>query len=160
MNMIRRLLAVIAGSTVGVLLAIGIFMTAGMIPFWLACILGGAGIAGMISRWRRPASGLVWSSALILYSMSGMSPWPAPWLVRDAERIAGDRPYCIQVAEGGDYRQADSWWDFSPAAMRVMTRSGLAMQFHAILAVGSGPEPAVYNWSYRSMGWRKATRSY
>jgi hypothetical protein len=158
--MVQRLFAIIAGSTVGILLAVGIFMIVGLIPFWLACILGGIGLAGMINRWRRPGSALVWSSALVLYSMSGISPWPAPWLVRDAEHIAGNRPYCIQVAEGGDYRQADSWWDFSPAAMRVKIQSDLAMQFHAILAVGSGSEPAVYNWSYRPMSWRKKTRSY
>jgi hypothetical protein len=108
-----------------------------------------------MAGWRRPGYLSAWSLGLILLALSNIVPWPAPGLVRDAARIADGTPYCIQVAEGGDYRQATSWLDFSPSRMHAMIRSDRAMQFHAILAVGSGADPAIYNWSYRSMSWRK-----
>jgi hypothetical protein len=158
--MISRLLAIIAGCAVGMLLTGGTFLIAGMIPPWLAGILGAAGLTGMIVCWRRIGSVFVWSCALAVFALSAALPWPASSLVRDAERIAGGAPYCIQVAKGGDYRQAGSWLDFSPAVMSAMVKRGHAMQFHAVLAVGSGPEPTLYNWSYRSMSWRSGTRSH
>jgi hypothetical protein len=153
--MIRRLFATIAGCALGVLLTAGHFLIAGPVPLQFASVLGTVGLVGLIVRWRRPGCVSALSLALILLALSNIVPWPAPALVRDAARIAGGMPYCIQVAEGGDYRQASSWLDFSPSNMHAMIRSDRAMQFHAILAVGSGEEPTIYNWSYRSMRWRK-----
>ena len=97
---------------------------------------------------------------MILLAFSNVVPWPAPGLVRDAARIASETPYCVQVAEGIDYREADSWLDFSPSNMRPAIYGGRAMQFYAILAIGSGAEPVIYNWSYRSGGWKKEAISY
>jgi hypothetical protein len=129
-----------------------------LIPFWFAAIMALAGIAGACMEWRRRGSKLAWSLLLTAFALAELLPWPAPAVVGGAERIAAGAPYCIQVAQDADYREARSWSDFAPANMQA-TQNGVALQFHAILAIGSGPRPEIYNWSYRSMSWRDATQS-
>jgi len=137
-----------------------IFLIIGVIPLWLGWLSSVAGLAATILLWRRYRSGFLWPLLLTLVAAASALPLTAPSVVRGAERIAGEVPYCIQVAEGGDYREPRSWQDFSPLVMRARTQNGMAMQFHAILAVGSGPAPHIYNWSYRAMGWTDASGSY
>lgn len=137
-----------------------ILLIMGMVPFWLGFLSSIAGFAATIILWRRFRSGFVWPLVLTLVAVASAAPWTAPLVVRGSEQIAGNTPYCIQVAEGGDYREAHSWQDFSSLVMRAHRENGLAMQFHAILAVGAGPVPDLYNWSYRAMGWTNASRSH
>jgi hypothetical protein len=156
----QRLFGIIAGCAIAILcLAIGKWLISGIIPFWLAWIAGIGGLVVVASNWRLLGAGFAWSMALALLALIVPIPWPGPWLLHDAERIADGGPYCIQVADDADYRQAGSWLDFSPVRMRPQFEGGRAMQFHAILAVGSGPNPKIYNWSYWSMSWRDATVS-
>lgn len=158
--MIGRLFGIVAGCAIAILcLAAGKWLITGIIPFWFAWIVGVTGLVVTASNWRLLGRGFAWSMVVAVLALLAPIPWPAPWLVRDAERIAGGSPYCIQVAELADYRQAGSWLDFSPVMMRPWYDGGYAMQFHAILAVGAGPNPKRYNWSYWSMSWRDATIS-
>lgn len=156
----RRLPAHVRCSLSLLTAAFCIFLIVGMIPFWLACLASVAGFAITIILWRRFRSGVFWPLMLTVIATAGVVPFTAPSLVRGAEQIAGNTPYCIQVATNADYREARAWQDFSPLNMRAKTASGRAMQFHAILAVGSGPAPHLYNWSYRAMSWTDASRSY
>jgi hypothetical protein len=153
-------LGIAAGSAIAILcLAVGKWLIAGIIPFRLAWIVGVTGLVVAASNWRLLGRGFAWSMAVAFIALLAPVPWPASWLVQDAERIADGSPYCIQVAEAADYQQARSWLDFSPIRMRSWYEGGQAMQFHAILAVGSGPNREIYNWSYWSMSWRDATPS-
>lgn len=147
----------VAGGQI-LLLLIAAYLLMRVIPFWLAAVMALAGIVGACVHWRRRAGKLVWSLLLTVFALAGLLAWPAPAVVRGAERIAAGAPYCIQVAHGADYREARSWSDFAPAVMQA-TQNGVALQFHAILAIGAGPQPDIYNWSYRSMAWRDASLS-
>jgi hypothetical protein len=158
--MLRLLFAITVGCALGLLLAGGTFLIAGPIRLGIALVLGIAGLIGLLVSRRRSLRVLVGSIAVVLLALSNVVPWPAPGLVRDAARTAGGSPYCIQVADGIDYRPAASQLDFSPSMMSPAIEGGRAMQFYAILAVGSGADPVIYNWSYRSGGWKKEPSLY
>src|SRR5215207_9482512 len=64
--------------------------------------------------------------------------------------IAADAPYCIQVADGnGGYRPAETLRDLATYSMQGQSSGGIKLHFHAVLAVGNGPSPRVFSWSYR-----------
>jgi hypothetical protein len=65
-----------------------------------------------------------------------------------AEQIAGNEPYCIEVASGEQRRPATSPSDFSGYNMRAPHADGAYWGRHAVLAVGAGNSPDVYHWSY------------
>ena len=76
-------------------------------------------------------------------------------VVTAAEAIAGDKPYCIQVAaKRSDFVQARARIDFSPLTMRTKCPGGWCWQYHAILVVEDGGAPGLINWSHRKRGFR------
>ncbi|HEY8384305.1 MAG TPA: hypothetical protein VIL09_19360 [Microvirga sp.] len=73
-----------------------------------------------------------------------------------AKTLADGRAYYLQVHakdpgfEDDGYRTAASLTDLSGYRLRkARNEEGLALSFHAILAVEAAPEPLVYNWSFR-----------
>jgi hypothetical protein len=71
-----------------------------------------------------------------------------------AEARAGDAAHCIQVANSeADYHTARTWLDFSPLTLWAMRASGMSMQYHAVLVVGTDASGVLYNWSYRARDW-------
>lgn len=67
-------------------------------------------------------------------------------VTRSAREIAGDKPYCIQVADlQADYRSARTLLDLSG----LMMRSKIFDQHHAVLVVGDETQPSLFHWSYR-----------
>jgi len=70
------------------------------------------------------------------------------YVKRSAEQIAGNEPYCIDVASPAERRPATSMYDFSGYNMRAVHSGGVYLGPHAILAVGAGNSPALYHWSY------------
>ncbi len=92
-------------------------------------------------------------AALLTYILGLVYLWPDPRaaIVR-AQAIAGDRPYCIQVAQGvlgvTGYRPAASKLDLAGMTMRAA-----GFQFHAVMAVDRGGDFDLYNWSYRQHDW-------
>jgi hypothetical protein len=153
-EMTQRLVALLVGCGPGLaLIAAALFLRA-IPPLWLACSLAAVGLFCAVKYWLEEAWPFVWSVALFLAVTLTVIPWPGLWMLDRAERLAAGEPYCIQVADGADYRPASTWLDFSLARLRPKIEGGLAMQFHAVLAVGAGSNPAVYNWSHRDMAWR------
>ena len=82
-------------------------------------------------------------------------------VIKSAESLAQDTPYCIQVGDdsGIDYREAVSSYDFFGATMRAKVEQGMYLQHHAILAIGEGNIPNVYYWSYNEHSFIPATRN-
>jgi hypothetical protein len=66
-----------------------------------------------------------------------------------AAEVAGSSPYCVEVAEGSDYKPARSLLDLSAWRMRAKHEAGLSMQHHAILVVGAETNPRLFHWSYQ-----------
>jgi len=66
-----------------------------------------------------------------------------------AKVAAGGAPFCIQIADGGDYKPARSLSDLSVSTMRADSNGYLRYTHHAILAVGTGESPRLFHWSYR-----------
>jgi hypothetical protein len=62
-----------------------------------------------------------------------------------AERLAGDRPYCVQVSSSPDYAQARGTRDFS--ALRMWAAPG---NNHAVLVLGDVEHAKLWHWSYRA----------
>lgn len=76
-------------------------------------------------------------------------------VAREAAELAGDEPYCLQVASGrSPYRQAGTLLDLS-----ALTMKGRFSRFHALLVVGDPASGAVYNWSYRRLGFEELPAS-
>lgn len=72
------------------------------------------------------------------------------WKVVDsAEKIADNKPYCIQVNGGIDYKEASVLSDLSILSMRS-ARHG---NYHAILVIGDVYKPKLLNWSYQRGGF-------
>lgn len=68
------------------------------------------------------------------------------FVIRSAREIAGDKPYCIQVADiQADYRAARTLLDLSG----LMMRAKIFDQHHAVLVVGDETHPSLFHWSYR-----------
>ena len=66
-------------------------------------------------------------------------------VTRSAREIAGDKPYCIQVADSqADYRPARTLLELSG----LMMRAKIFDQHHAILVVGDETHPGLFHWSY------------
>ena len=66
-------------------------------------------------------------------------------VTRSARAIAGDEPYCIQVADTqADYRPARTLLELSG----LMMRAKIFDQHHAILVVGDETHPSLFHWSY------------
>ncbi|QND71667.1 hypothetical protein [Tardiphaga robiniae] len=72
-------------------------------------------------------------------------------VVASAAETAGPDPFCIQVADSeSDYRPAASLFDLSELTMWAQRESGMFMQRHAVLVVGSLVSPRLFHWSYRA----------
>ncbi|PVE26348.1 hypothetical protein DC522_00890 [Microvirga sp. KLBC 81] len=82
---------------------------------------------------------LTWSCANI-----GLVAW-------NAEKIAAERPYCLQVSRNrfGGYRQVGSLFDLSGLAMQAPSKDHLHFSFHSVLVIQSDSGFDWYNWSYR-----------
>lgn len=66
-------------------------------------------------------------------------------VTRSAREVAGDKPYCIQVADTqADYRPARTLLELSG----LMMRAKIFDQHHAILVVGDETRPSLFHWSY------------
>jgi len=76
-------------------------------------------------------------------------------VIKSAEKIAGNEPYCIDVSSGNDYKEATSQSDFSGYRMRAPHSWGWYATHHAILAIGSGVQPEIYHWSYNNKSFIK-----
>lgn len=70
-----------------------------------------------------------------------------PRVIAAAEAVAGENPYCIDVAA----RAAQSRRDLTASRMRAVACSWeWYKNFHATLKVGDGAGAEYWNWSYRS----------
>jgi hypothetical protein len=81
------------------------------------------------------------SLGIVLSISSGSS------VVEQAKLTAGNKPFCIQVADNGQpsYRPAGTLLDLSGLTLR----SQFEVQHHAILVVGDEEDPQFFHWSYR-----------
>ncbi len=80
-----------------------------------------------------------------------------PVVVMRAERAAGGRAYCIQVAHPlGHYRPAESLFDLTGYRMRATSRDhGFLNNFHAVL-FAERPEAKAVSWgqaAYEKLNW-------
>lgn len=129
----------------------------GMTPSWLAHAIA---ISAAVSLWiiprlliqeqpgpfvRAASMGFRWSLVGLIVAAAAM-----PILVaKKAEAIAGNAPYCIQVASRKDvHKPARTMLDLSGLTMKA--RGMLLEQQHALLVVGKGEAKRLYNWSYRN----------
>lgn len=122
--------------------------------------------------------GVLWGGALLTYRAEGQ--YPVVWgkffacgasvafsllllmsvvygyYVRaEAEKIAGNAPYCIQTSgKQVEYMSAETLLDLSALAMSAHTFRSFAHQFHAVLAVDGKDGIKQYNWSYKRNGFQ------
>jgi hypothetical protein len=68
--------------------------------------------------------------------------------------LTGTSPYCLQVADGAGYREANRHSDLAGFAMQSPYERGgsedYQFAFHAMLIVDEGGSKSHYNWSYMS----------
>ncbi len=77
-------------------------------------------------------------------------------VIREAASVAGDAPYCIQIASQGEYRPATWLLDLTPLFMRANGSDGRYWQFHGVLLKDGKNGMELYNWSY----WNGKFMSY
>ncbi len=72
-------------------------------------------------------------------------------VVRSAEQLAVDKPYCLQVQAHrlGCYQPVMSMLDLLGLKMRAEYKDHLAFSYHALLVIGAGEARKTLNWSYR-----------
>jgi hypothetical protein len=131
----------------------------GFHPAWMAHLIAGAIAAiALIATFRakrRDTIGrrfaFLTAGAMIAYLGAALA---IPVMVVDQARtVAGKAPYCIQVARrDGDYAPAETLLDLSALTMRAAEQQ-VTLSYHAVLAVGTGPQPLLFNWSYRKREW-------
>ena len=99
-----------------------------------------AGYAGMRRVVRVSKVGLATTGLLVIAGLATTA-----LVTRSARAIAGDEPYCIQVADTqADYRPARTLLELSG----LMMRAKIFDQHHAILVVGDETHPSLFHWSY------------
>lgn len=134
----------------------------GLRPSWVAYLIAiaavaGTGAAGVFTGRPRVghALGFITSGALAAYLAVATALLPR--VADQAESVAGDAPYCIQVASNvGGYDAASTLLDLSGLTMWARGNSnGGYLQYHAVLVVGTGAEPRLFNWSYRQRTWTR-----
>jgi hypothetical protein len=83
--------------------------------------------------------------ALTLTVALSVMAWPP--VAEQAKATAGDKPFCIQVADNGraSYRPASAVLDLSGLTMRSQSQ----VLHHAVLVVGAGDDPQLFHWSHR-----------
>jgi hypothetical protein len=161
-----RGLFVCAGAVTGlVLLRVFIAAFQGVGQTWAAHLVLVGAVAGLLalrkSAQRRDAErdsldiglrdGLAGLAAMLAFAAIGSIAYP--WHVKAAaDAVAGDTPYCVQVAARAsrpDYRPARALLDLSALTMHARRHSGMYMEHHAILAVGDSRSPRLFHWSHR-----------
>jgi len=77
-----------------------------------------------------------------------------------AKRIAGDRPYCLQVPATalGGYVEVTQPWQLAGLRMQTPFDNGggsgdYQFAIHAVLVVENGRYPLLSNWSYRAQSF-------
>ena len=110
-------------------------------------------------RLRALAMGLAVSAVVTVILAGDWARTRIDAVVTAAEAIAGDKPYCIQVAaKRADFVQARARIDFSPLTMRTKCPGGWCWQYHAILG-SRGRRRARADQSGRTASLAFATRS-
>jgi hypothetical protein len=131
----------------------------GFHPAWAAHLIVGALAAGALAlrrRAKRPDTiggpfFFLAAGALIGYLVAALAV--PPFVIHQARTLAGKAPYCIQVAgHHGDYVPAETVLDLSGVTMWARHQQ-VTLGYHAVLAIGSGPQPLLFNWSYRKREW-------
>jgi hypothetical protein len=132
-----------------------------MRPVWMAYIPALAIVGGSLvqlvacwwvtnARFRAYALGLAVSAVASFAAAAIWMAGHAGAVIDAAERIAGDKPYCIQVASTRPFGYlARSKLAFSPLTMRTKCREGWCFENHAVLAVDVDGGRTLMNWSYR-----------
>jgi hypothetical protein len=154
----------------GTLIGIGAYwwltsLFQGLRPSWLAHVLGiaialVAGVSINLTRRRLLSSDQVAKYAApalvgraLVWSLGGLvlGSIPAAYYVGSkAEKISGDLPFCVQVAErgGADYQPVSAVLDFSPLVMQSSIRYGVRQQEPALLIRGESAHE-ILTWDYR-----------
>jgi hypothetical protein len=152
----------LVGASAALAATILVVPSAGARPAWFVVLLvvvtaAVAGWVGLRVLQRETVSRLfaiALSGSLTIYAVAGLAQ--IAFVAKQAEEIAGDAPYCIQVSNGtAAYEPADTLLDLSGLTMRASGFNGWAFAFHAVLVVEQGSTPSLFNWSYRSRGWIK-----
>lgn len=74
-------------------------------------------------------------------------------VLREAEALAGERPYCLQIpATGSEYKAARSTRELTVLSMR-----GSHAIHHAVLVIGDVEQAEFFHWSYRFQRFIKGT---
>jgi hypothetical protein len=122
---------------------------------WIAHAVaaGLAGIAAMLALRRATTASGTFVKAVNAGLAIGLSlgivlsiqSWST--VIEQAKATAGNKPFCIQVADNGQasYRSAGALLDLSGLTLRSQSQ----VLHHAILVVGDGEDPQLYHWSYR-----------
>jgi hypothetical protein len=132
-----------------------------MRPVWMAYIPALAILAGSLvqlaaswwvvnAEFRAYAIGVAASSVASFIAAAIWMAGHVGAVVDAAEKIAGDKPYCIQVATTRPFGYlARSKLAFAPLTMRTKCREGWCFENHAVLAVDGDDGRTLMNWSYR-----------
>ena len=140
------------------------FILQGMHPAWAAHLIVGVLAAAALALRRRakPSDTIgrpfffLAASALIAYLVAALAL--PPLVIHQARVLAGKAPYCIQVARpDGDYAPAETVLDLTGVTMWARIQQ-VTLGYHAVLAIGTGSQPLLFNWSYRKREWMPLER--
>lgn len=105
-----------------------------------SCLIAAISSIGKTHRQRARTVAFMLSISTLLIAI-----WPYK-VAESARNFAGQRPYCILVADGGvSERLATSRWDLSPLIMRANESHAVGVNRHAYIVFSEGRSA---HWSY------------
>lgn len=159
-----------AAAILGALIGLALFLTAfaglqPVRPTWLAHALA-AGLAVLVALtiwvlpwarlqgdWRWFVAGVSGAPAILAILAGVFWAVSINAFVARAEKFAGEKPYCIQVAKPlGRYEQPQSLLDLSPLTMRSRCKDGFCLSNHATLVMDGA---IARYWSYYKLDFMK-----
>jgi hypothetical protein len=86
-------------------------------------------------------------SSVALWILIVLGAWilsSSDTVIQRAEKLAGERPYCIQVSGNPNYEEAHG-----KLGLSALTMWGEHGNNHALLVLGDATHPTLWHWSYR-----------
>lgn len=109
-----------------------------------------AAATGMATFNRRHRARYATVAISLAVGLASVLWWPAV-VAQAAERQAGNRPYCLLVAKGSEYKVASTMLDLTPLVMRSSEGERSAYNYHGQMHVDDNSSK---NWSYMKRDFR------
>lgn len=108
---------------------------------------------GAMKRSRENRALFATVGAALITGTAAVLIWPAAIVVAAEQRASG-QAYCLVVANGSNYRNAEDLIDLTPLIMRGREGGKSALNFHGEMILGGSRR----NWSYRNFDFADKAR--